>query len=81
MGLGLIPTTRKVLRQTGFSIEDVDVIELMERRNARCGLATRCIGGGQRMVMIIIRSNKVNGLPMALNLLIKGVANPRVTTT
>ena len=116
MGLGPIPATRKVLRQTGYSIEDMDVIELneafasqtiaclkelgipqygespefcqpgcdkvnpngsgvslghpvgctgarilvsllyeMERRDARRGLATLCIGGGQGMAMIIER--------------------------
>ena len=116
MGLGPIPATRKVLRQTGYSIEDIDVIELneafasqtiaclkelgipqygesaefrqpgcdkvnpngsgislghpvgctgarilvsliyeMERRDARRGLATLCIGGGQGMAMIIER--------------------------
>ena len=30
MGLGPIPATRKVLRKTGYSIEDMDVIELNE---------------------------------------------------
>ena len=30
MGLGLIPATRKVLGQTGYSIKDIDVIELNE---------------------------------------------------
>jgi len=116
MGLGPIPATRKVLRKTGYSIEDIDVIELneafasqtiaclkelgipqygespefrqpgcdkvnpngsgislghpvgctgarilvsllyeMERRDAKRGLATLCIGGGQGMAMIIER--------------------------
>ncbi len=116
MGLGPIPATRKVLRKTGHSIEDMDVIELneafasqtiacikelgipqygesaefcqpgcdkvnpngsgislghpvgctgarllvsliyeMERRDARRGLATLCIGGGQGMAMILER--------------------------
>ena len=116
MGLGPIPATHKVLRQTGYSIKDIDVIELneafasqviacmkelgiprygegkefcepgcenvnpngsgislghpigctgarilvsliheMEGRNARRGLATMCIGGGQGMAMIIER--------------------------
>ena len=116
MGLGPIPATRKVLRKTGYSIEDMDVIELneafasqtiacikelgipqygesrefcqpgcdkvnpngsgislghpvgctgarllvsliyeMERRDAKRGLATLCIGGGQGMAMIIER--------------------------
>ena len=116
MGLGPIPATRKVLRKTGYSIEDIDVIELneafasqtiaclkelgipqygespefrqpgcdkvnpngsgislghpvgctgarilvsllyeMERRDAKRGLATLCVGGGQGMAMIIER--------------------------
>jgi len=116
MGLGPIPATRKVLRQTGYSINDMDVIELneafasqtiacmkelgipqygeskefcqpgcekvnpngsgislghpvgctgarilvslineMERGNAKRGLATLCIGGGQGMATILER--------------------------
>lgn len=116
MGLGPIPATRKLLRVTGYSIKDMDLIELneafasqaiacmrelgipryaeskefcdpgcenvnphgsgislghpigctgarllitllyeMERRDARRGLATLCIGGGQGMAMIIER--------------------------
>ena len=116
MGLGPIPATRKVFRQTGYSIGDMDVIELneafasqtiacmkelgipqygeskefcqpgcekvnpngsgislghpvgctgarilvsliyeMERGNAKRGLATLCIGGGQGMATILER--------------------------
>lgn len=116
MGLGPIPATRKVFAQTGYTIKDMDIIELneafasqaiacmkelgiprygeskeycepgcdrvnpngsgislghpigcsgariivsllheMEKSNARRGLATLCIGGGQGMSMIIER--------------------------
>ncbi|MFC2003544.1 thiolase family protein [Chloroflexota bacterium] len=116
MGLGPVPATRKVLSQAGYSIKDMDVIELneafasqtiacmkelgipqygeskefcqpdcerinpngsgislghpigctgarmlvsliheMERRDAKLGLATLCIGGGQGMAMVLER--------------------------
>ncbi|MBI2831617.1 MAG: acetyl-CoA C-acetyltransferase [Chloroflexi bacterium] len=116
MGLGPIPATRKVLKQTGYGIKDMDVIEVneafasqaiaclkelgipsygeskefcqpgcenvnpsgsgislghpigasgarilvslmheLERRNAKRGLATMCIGGGQGIAMVIER--------------------------
>ena len=116
MGLGPIPATRKLLGKTGYSMKDIDLIELneafasqtiacmkelgipkygeskdfceagcenvnpngsgislghpigcsgarllvtllyeMERRDARRGLSTLCIGGGQGMAMILER--------------------------
>jgi acetyl-CoA C-acetyltransferase len=116
MGLGPIPATRRLLKKTGYSVADMDLIELneafasqtiacmkelgipqygeskdfcqdgcekvnahgsgislghpvgctgarilvtllheMERRDARRGLATLCIGGGQGMAMVLER--------------------------
>ena len=104
MGLGPIPATRKVLAKTGFTINDMDLIEAneafaaqflavgrelgftkekvnihggavalghplgasgarilvtllhsMEQKNAKLGLATLCIGGGQGAATIVER--------------------------